>query len=99
VCGGGARSDVWCQLIADVTGVRTFRSTDSEVGAKGALITGLVATGREPDHEHAAERLVRARDEFDPREELAGAYAERFEAFTELRRTVAPGWARMARIG
>ena len=49
LCGGGANSDVWCQLIADVIGTPTFRPVDQEVGAKGAFIAGLVAVGQEAD--------------------------------------------------
>jgi erythritol kinase (D-erythritol 1-phosphate-forming) len=48
LCGGGAGSDLWCQLIADVTRVPTSRSADREVGAQGALICALVATGAAP---------------------------------------------------
>jgi hypothetical protein len=71
-------------------------------------VTSLALAALGPAHRaETLERMRRERydlvvvggDEFDPREELATAYAERFEAFTELRRTVAPGWARMARIG
>ncbi|HVJ02651.1 MAG TPA: FGGY family carbohydrate kinase [Sphingomonas sp.] len=38
LCGGGARSDLWCQLIADTTGCTVRRSTEQEVGARGALV-------------------------------------------------------------
>ena len=44
VCGGGAASSVWLQLIADVTGIPVLRSADTEVGAKGAFLLGQVAT-------------------------------------------------------
>ena len=36
--GGGANSELWCRVIADVLGVPTFRPRDQEVGAKGAMI-------------------------------------------------------------
>ncbi len=55
LCGGGANSDVWCQLIADVIGTPTFRPVDQEVGAKGAFIAGLVAVGQEADFPSAAQ--------------------------------------------
>lgn len=44
VCGGGAASALWLQMIADVCGVPVSRSTDTEVGARGAFLIGLVAT-------------------------------------------------------
>jgi erythritol kinase (D-erythritol 1-phosphate-forming) len=48
VCGGGAASALWLQLIADVTGIPVLRSTDTDVGAKGAFLIGLAATGGAP---------------------------------------------------
>ena len=87
VCGGGAASDFWCQLIADVTGVPTLRTNDTEIGAKGAYITALVATGREPSAEAAVGRLVGVRDRCEPRAALVAHYDEQFEAFLEHRET------------
>lgn len=96
LCGGGASSDFWCQLIADVTGIATFRSLDSELGAKGAFITGLIATGRESDTERTAERLACAGDRFEPREDQSALYAERYRQFVELRGAAAVMWQRIA---
>jgi erythritol kinase (D-erythritol 1-phosphate-forming) len=96
VCGGGANSDFWVQMIADVTGVPTFRSADTEVGAKGAFITGLVATGAEPDFAQAASRYAKVRDTFEPDEQTASAYDEVFHDFLELRGTAGQAWPRLA---
>lgn len=85
LCGGGANSDVWCRLIADVTGLPTLRSADAEVGAKGAYITGLVATGMEHDLDAAAARLVTLRDRFEPDAERHALYVAGYERFLELR--------------
>jgi sugar (pentulose or hexulose) kinase len=96
LCGGGATSDSWCQLIADVTGVPTLRSTDTELGAKGAFITGLVATGAERDLDAAAAKLVQLRDRFEPRADRQALHAERFRQFLELREICAPAWRHLA---
>ncbi len=92
LCGGGAASDFWCQLIADATGLVTRRSADSEVGAKGAFITALVATGAEPDFATAASRLATVGDEFTPDEERRELYSERYEQFLELREPAQRSW-------
>jgi erythritol kinase (D-erythritol 1-phosphate-forming) len=96
VCGGGAASDFWTQLIADVTGVPTLRTHDTELGAKGAFITALVALGREPDFASAVERLVRVRDRTEPREQETERYSRRFEAFLDLREISSQAWRRLA---
>ncbi len=92
LCGGGANSDTWCQLIADVTGIPTLRSTDRELGAKGALLCARVATGADPDIDAAADRLNRPRDSFEPRAQRAALLADRFDDFRELRRHCEPAW-------
>ena len=97
LCGGGANSDVWCQLIADVTGTRTFRPVDHEVGAKGAFIVGLVAVGQEADFPSAAKNYVRVRDVFEPDKERHARYDELFEQFLEIRKSTLPIWKRMAK--
>jgi xylulokinase len=85
VCGGGAASSYWCQVIADTTGLPVRRPVDSQAGAKGALLTALVATGRRPDFEGAADELVRVGDTFEPDPALAPRYRDAYERFLELR--------------
>ncbi|WP_149181458.1 FGGY-family carbohydrate kinase [Streptomyces sp. TRM49041] len=96
LCGGGAASDAWCRLIADVTGLRTVRSTDSEVGAKGAFLTGLVSLGEEPDLTTAARRYVRIRAADEPDAERSAFYASRFDTFLALRDLSGKGWKLLA---
>lgn len=96
VCGGGAGSPMWCQLIADVVGVPVVTSADTEVGAKGAMLTGLVATGAAPGVSAAAREHVRVAGSYEPDPGEGGRYAERFELFRQLREIATPGWARQA---
>jgi erythritol kinase (D-erythritol 1-phosphate-forming) len=96
LCGGGANSDVWCQLIADVIGASTFRPVDQEIGAKGAFIAGLVAVGKEADYASAARDYVQIRDVFEPHKERHARYDELFEQFLAIRESTLPIWKRMA---
>jgi erythritol kinase len=96
LCGGGANSDVWCQMIADVTGTPTFRPVDQEVGAKGAFIAGLVAVSQEADFVSAAKDYVRIRDVFEPDVARHARYEELFEQFLAIRKSTLPIWKRMA---
>ncbi|MFD9906310.1 FGGY family carbohydrate kinase [Streptomyces sp. NPDC059063] len=85
LCGGGANNDAWCQLIADATGVPTARSGDTELGAKGAFLTGLVLTGAESSMHSAAAKYVRMRTSWEPDAERARYYAGLYEAFLRWR--------------
>ncbi|MEV0440410.1 FGGY-family carbohydrate kinase [Streptomyces spectabilis] len=94
LCGGGASSDAWCQLIADATGVPTARSGDTELGAKGAFLTGLVLTGAESSMHSAAAKYVRMRTSWEPDAERAGFYAQLYEEFLRWRGLARDaGWA------
>ncbi|AEF41333.1 FGGY-family carbohydrate kinase [Hoyosella subflava] len=92
VCGGGAANMLWCKLIADVVGVRVVRSADSESGAKGAFLAGLVATGAAPDLEAAAIRYVRTHTSCDPDPDRAAFYTSLYREFRQLRDVARRGW-------
>lgn len=95
LCGGGARGEVWRQLIADVTGVPVVSPADSEVGAKGAFLAGLVATGAVPDLATAADRYVRLATPAAPDPVRAGFYAAHHEEFRQVRELASAGWQRI----
>ena len=84
-CGGGAASDLWLQMIADMTGVPVVRSADSEVGARGAMIIGSVATGGSLSVEQAAAAHVSVSAGFTPDAVAAAHYADAYDDFLALR--------------
>jgi erythritol kinase len=96
VCGGGAANPIWLQLIADVTGVPVLRSVDTEVGAKGAFLVGLVATGGATRVEDVSSWYVRIRDTFTPDPHKAALYAELYQDFLVLRDAMSETWPRLA---
>lgn len=96
LCGGGAASDVWCQLIADVTGLPTTRPADAEVGAKGACVVAAVATGAAADLADAVGRLIPAGTAFTPREATREMYDNRHRTFLAVREAAQAGWRAMA---
>jgi xylulokinase len=95
VCGGGAASALWLQLIADVTGLPVLRSGDSEVGARGAFLVGLVATGAAANVRDAADDHVRLRGTVHPR---PGRYGEAYQDFLALRETGSRSWPLLAEM-
>jgi erythritol kinase len=94
LCGGGTNSSLWCEIIADVVGVPVVRPADAEAGAKGAFLTGLVATGVEPDITTAARRYVHTERTYDPDPERVQRYHEVYARFRDLRGISARGWHR-----
>lgn len=57
MAGGGARSPLWRQIIADVLGVPLKRSTQDEQTAVGAALLAGVGAGLYPDLAHAVQRV------------------------------------------
>ncbi|MGN9839263.1 FGGY family carbohydrate kinase [Nonomuraea sp. H19] len=96
ITGGGANSEFWCRLLADITGVPTTRSADSEIGAKGAFVAALVASGAEPSVPAAVKRYVVPRDVFEPDEERAALYDELYGDFLAIRDGIMNDWGRLA---
>ncbi|MEV5986968.1 FGGY-family carbohydrate kinase [Streptomyces sp. NPDC052051] len=92
LCGGGTRSDFWMRLIADMTGVPVTIPADTEVGARGAWLTGLVATGREPGFRAAADRYVRVAATYDPDRAKSEEFSDRYAHFLRLRELNRPVW-------
>jgi xylulokinase len=92
LCGGGTRSDFWMRLIADVTGLPVTIPASAEVGARGAWLTGLVATGREPDFPTAAARHVEVAATYQPDPEAFDDFSDRYADFLRLRELNRPLW-------
>jgi xylulokinase len=85
VVGGGARSALWLQIKADVTGhpVRAVRG-DHATSAGAAMLAG-VAAGFFADLAEAASRVVRLAEEpVCPRSETAELYEEAYRAYRRL---------------
>jgi erythritol kinase len=93
LCGGGSRSDFLCQVIADVCGIPTIRTSDSEVGARGAFLFALTATGIHTTLEEAAEQHLPPSQTFGPSKTTTEIYMERYRLFLELRRLSHLQWS------
>jgi sugar (pentulose or hexulose) kinase len=66
ISGGGANSDVFMQIFADVFGVPTSRNQMKGSAAIGCIINAGMAIGAFSSYEEAIEKLVKKDDEFQP---------------------------------
>jgi sugar (pentulose or hexulose) kinase len=55
--GGGAQSDLWCQIIADITNKPVFRAATADAAALGAGILAATATGYYANAHQAAQEM------------------------------------------
>ena len=65
--GGGAKSPVWCQLQADITGLPVVIPAEKEAACLGAAMIAAVADGRYESFEAAAADCVSMSGRYEPR--------------------------------
>jgi xylulokinase len=85
IAGGGARSDAWCQLKADVLDVPVIRAAEAETGLTGAAIAATVGAGLHPTVAAAARALSQADRVFTPRAAHAALFAERARRYASAK--------------
>ncbi len=90
--GGGAQSDAWLSILADVWGVPVRRRTIvEEANSLGAAVTGAVGLGLAEFG--AARALSEVTAEFTPDAARHAVYAERHGRFTDAYTALAPWFA------
>lgn len=76
ISGGGANSDLFMQIFADITGTPVVRNEMSGSAALGAAICTAVAIGCYPDFETAVKKMVKEKEEFLPNLETHKKYKQ-----------------------
>ena len=64
--GGGAKSPVWCQLQADITGLPVIVPREKEAACLGAAIVAAVSDGQYADYAQAAAHCVAMVTRYEP---------------------------------
>lgn len=83
IVGGGAQSDVWCQIFADIMGVEIRQPTDPlYANARGAAWIGAV--GMKEITFSDIPQLVKFKNVYLPNKNLKAIYDDRFEIFTRI---------------
>ncbi|MBN1267164.1 MAG: FGGY-family carbohydrate kinase [Anaerolineales bacterium] len=94
IVGGGAQSDAWCRIFADVMQIRIKQVQDpmwaNAVGAAWLAASGIGAISFEdiPD-------LIRFKDIYEPDPANEALYAERFDIFKQIYRRMKPVYTRL----
>jgi xylulokinase len=78
ILGGGSKSDLWCQIMSDVTGLPVVRSATAEATCLGAGILAAAASGWYEDINAAAEAMTGTTDIFRPELERTQVYDQLF---------------------
>ena len=84
LCGGGARSALWRQIIANVCNVEVEIPLVEEGPAYGGAMLAMVACGAYKTVEEAASALISIKSAIKPDAQIAEMYQERYNTFTAL---------------
>jgi FGGY-family pentulose kinase len=97
--GGGARSDVWLQMHADICNRPIIRSSSDNACLVGSAIAGAVCSGIYPDIRQAADRMARAVKRFEPDPVRYQAYDPFYAVYRELYPAMRESLHRLAALG
>jgi xylulokinase len=89
-CGGGAASDLWCQIKADVLDRPLRRTAERDAGVLGAAMLAALATGDAASVGELAVRMVRVDREFTPDPRTRGRLDDAHGRYLAAQRALAP---------
>lgn len=94
--GGGAKSPLWCKIMANVLNVKVDKINSAEGPAFGAAILAAVGCGKYASVEEATEKLIRVVETTEQDAELVAKYNERYEVFRGLYPTLKDTFHKLA---
>lgn len=86
--GGGSRSDYWMQIKSNILGILVYRMKIDEAGCLGAFILCSAATGIFKDYTEAINNVVKIDRVFKPQSENFEIYANKYEKYIRLFKTL-----------
>jgi xylulokinase len=95
ISGGGARSALWCQILADVFDTVMVTVNTTEGAAYGAALLASVGTGEYRDVESACQTAIKVTGSMSPSKEQVDAYQQIYPLYQELYPALKPSFLRM----
>lgn len=89
-CGGGTRSNLWLQILADVAGVPISLTTVSDAVSLGSAICAAVGAGAFADLRAAGNAMVHASTSVEPDTATRAVYDEGYARYTATYAALAP---------
>lgn len=96
VSGGGARSPLWRQILADILGIELVTVNVTEGAAYGAALLAAVGAGIYTSVEEACETTVHILEQTSPLEEHQSLYNRYYAIYRSLYEALKPGYDEIA---
>lgn len=84
LCGGGAKSPIWQEILANILDLNVELLETEEGPALGGAILAAVACGEYATVEAAAKAIVKVKKTIVPQKELVERYQKKYEVFRKL---------------
>ena len=84
ICGGGAKSPLWCKMIANILNLKVDKIESEEGPALGAAMLAAVGCGVYGSVEEIAEKMVKVVDTIEPEPSIAAKYDEKYAQFKQI---------------
>lgn len=84
ICGGGAKSPLWCKMIANILNLKVDKIESEEGPALGAAMLAAVGCGVYGSVEEIAEKMVEVVDTIEPDPSIAAKYDEKYAQFKQI---------------
>jgi xylulokinase len=79
VIGGGAKSDIWLQMLADILNIKVSKINTAEGGALGAIILAMVGTNQYDNVSTACKHIIHDTKTFIPNVKKHKHYLNKFK--------------------
>ncbi len=84
LCGGGAKSKVWCEIFANVLNIELGLPKSEEGPGYGAAILAMVGSGEYESVLEPCERFCGVKKTISPTAEIAKLYEEKYQKFKKI---------------
>lgn len=99
VGGGGARSDIVCQILSDITGLPVKRIQTHEACSIGASMVAFIAKDIFKDYDEAIASMVHEKDVFTPDKTAHGTYMDIYKgAYSKIFGKLEPIYKKIIKI-
>lgn len=84
ICGGGAKSPLWCSIMANVLNMEIVTLEKEEGPAFGAAILASVGCGEFKNLYDAADNIVKINKAYAPNAEFVNKYEEKYKKYKQI---------------
>lgn len=96
--GGGAKSDTWMQILADIMGTPVAVVDSEEPALLGSAILGFKILGEFSSYREATDKLVRIDKVYEPNPDRVSSYNKKFEFFAFLTKNLKEAFTLHSRL-